>query len=112
MTDPLASKTCDLPAARSPDRPAVVDLVTTPDGRTFRLLFQARQALPLHQNPERVVIATESGSGTLRLGESELRRLTAGVVVQLEPQTPHVVEADDDGLELTVTIAPSCCRMC
>jgi len=112
MSNPIDLQSQDAAATPSNGRPAVLDLVTTPEGRTFRLVFQAGQSLPFHHNPERIVITAEAGTGTLYVGDSDSRQLAAGVVVQLEPGTPHAVDAGEEGLELVVTIAPSCCRMC
>ncbi|MHB1327391.1 MAG: cupin domain-containing protein [Gemmatimonadales bacterium] len=107
--DPLLlSNADDTPA----NRPEVIDLETGPEGRSFRLRFQARQALPPHHNPERVVITTERGTGTLHVDGATPRRLEPGVAVQLEPRVRHAVSAGDEGLELVVSITASCCRMC
>lgn len=66
----------------------------------------------MHRNKARVVITVASGDGTIIVSGHGARTLSAGTLVQLEPDAQHAVVAGSGGLELVVALVQNCCESC
>lgn len=94
------------------NRPTISDVIDGPDGRHFTISFGPGQKLPVHRNASRILITTVLGSGEFTLADGTVTVLSAGGIVQVDPDVPHAVVAGDDGLEITVHLIAGCCGVC
>ncbi|MES2123622.1 MAG: hypothetical protein V4503_02925 [Gemmatimonadota bacterium] len=100
------------PTSPPDERPAISQLVDTPEGRHFTITFGPWQRLPTHRNASRILITAVRGSGSFSLSDGIAVALNTGEKVQVDPDVSHAVMAGEDGLEITVHIIAGCCGVC
>jgi quercetin dioxygenase-like cupin family protein len=68
--------------------------------------FEPGQFIPVHAPASDLVLTVQSGTGTVRDGDTD-RAIESGNVVVVEAETPRGIKADDDSrLELLLVTAP------
>lgn len=101
-----------MPETVTAKHPTISDVLEDATGKSFTVRFAPGQRLLDHKNSHRIAIMAVSGHGILTVAGTDPRQLTAGDVVQLDPNVVHAVEALDVPLEIQVVLRPNCCGTC
>lgn len=101
-----------IPETAPAKHPTISDVTEDATGRSFTVRFLPGQRLLDHKNSHRIAIMAVHGHGILTVAGVGPRQITAGEMVQLDPNVVHAVEALDVPLEIQVVLRPNCCGSC